>query len=57
MVTTYTVIASCTYRNEVRRYDVEASSTEQARQMAADLYGHAPGIGVDPADVATQVIT
>ena len=55
MAAIYTVVASCTYRDEVRRYDIEADSAEQAREQAADLYGHESTIGVDTDDVVTTL--
>ena len=53
---TYTVVASCPYRAEVRRYDVEAMTVDDAREQAARLYGDEPMIGVDWVDVATEIV-
>lgn len=54
VMTTYAVIASCPYRDEVRRYDIEAESEAEAHTEAARRYGHEPTIGVEPADVVTE---
>jgi hypothetical protein len=51
MKTTYAVVAKCSYRDEVRRYDIPAVSESAARREAAERYGHESTIGVDTADV------
>ena len=48
---TYAVVASCRYRDEIRRYDIDATSPTAATAAAADRYGHESTIGVDAADV------
>ena len=50
---TYATVATCSYRDEVRRY--EAISADAAAIEAADRYGHEATIGVDPADVTVQI--
>lgn len=51
---TYACIASCSYRDEVRRYDIPATSWEEAATEAARRYGHESTIGVDVADVTVE---
>ena len=52
----FAVLASCRYRDEVRRYDVQATSAAQARAEAAWRYGHEPPLGVDVGDVTVEIV-